>query len=72
MVGNRMCALALTAVAIICLVTPALTAQFDGNWNMVAVTTSGHCGSIPIGLGITLRPAIPFPHPGPSVQPNPL
>jgi hypothetical protein len=24
-----------------------------GNWSMVAVTTNGHCGSIPISLGIS-------------------
>jgi hypothetical protein len=41
-----------TAFAIICFAPPAIAAQFDGNWNMVAVTTSGHCGKIPIGLGI--------------------
>ena len=54
MMGNRMRALALwTAFAIICSAPPALAAQFDGNWNMVAVTTRGHCGRIPIGLGIS-------------------
>jgi hypothetical protein len=30
-----------------------IAAQFDGDWNMVAVTTSGHCGTIPIGLEIS-------------------
>ena len=41
MIGNRMCAFALSlAVAIICSALPA-AAQFDGNWSMVAVTTSG-------------------------------
>ena len=54
MIGNRMRAFALwTAFAIICSAPPALAAQFDGNWNMVAVTTRGHCGRIPIGLGIS-------------------
>jgi hypothetical protein len=54
MIGNRMRAFALsTAFAIICFALPAIAAQFDGNWSMVAVTTSGHCGSIPIGLGIS-------------------
>jgi hypothetical protein len=53
MIGNRMRAFALsTAFAIICFAPPAIAAQFDGNWSMVAVTTSGHCGSIPTGLGI--------------------
>ena len=32
---------------------PRLAAQFDGNWRMVAVTTRGHCGKIPMGLGIS-------------------
>jgi hypothetical protein len=37
MIGNRMRAFALwTAFAIICSAPPALAAQFDGNWNMVA------------------------------------
>ena len=54
MIGNCMRAFALwTAFAIICSAPPALAAQFDGNWNMVAVTTRGHCGRIPIGLGIS-------------------
>jgi hypothetical protein len=49
MIGN----FALTALAIIGFVSPAIALQFDGNWSMVAVTTSGHCGTIPIGLGIS-------------------
>jgi hypothetical protein len=54
MIGNRMRAFALsTAVAIICSTPPAIAAQFDGKWRMVAVTTSGHCGKIPIGMGIS-------------------
>ena len=54
MIGNRIRALALsTAFAITALAPPAIAAQFDGTWNMVAVTTSGHCGKIPIGLGIS-------------------
>jgi hypothetical protein len=54
MIGNRMCAFALSvAVAIICSALPAMAAQFDGNWSMVAVTTSGHCGTVPIGLEIS-------------------
>lgn len=54
MIGNRMRAFALfTAFAIVSFAPPAIAAQFDGNWNMVAVTTSGHCGRIPIGLGIS-------------------
>jgi hypothetical protein len=54
MIGNPRYAFALsTAFAIFCSAPPAIAAQFDGNWNMVAVTTSGHCGRIPIGLGIS-------------------
>src|SRR5262249_21910468 len=54
MIGNRMCAFALSsALAIICSAPPAIAAKFDGSWNMVAVTTSGHCGTIPIGVGIS-------------------
>ena len=54
MIGNRVCAFALSsAFAIICSASPANAAQFDGNWLMVAVTTSGHCGKINIGLGIS-------------------
>jgi hypothetical protein len=55
MIGNRRCcAFALATVfTIICSIAPANAAQFDGNWSMVALTTSGHCGQIPIGLGIS-------------------
>lgn len=24
--------------------------KFDGSWSMVAVTTKGHCGSVPMGM----------------------
>lgn len=34
-------------------VPPALAGKFDGNWSMVAVTTRGHCGVIPMGLEIS-------------------
>jgi hypothetical protein len=54
MIGNRMCAFALSmAFAIIFSAPSAIAAQFDGNWRMVAVTTSGHCGTIPIEVGIS-------------------
>jgi hypothetical protein len=54
MIGNRMRVFALSiAFAIGCFAPPASAAQLDGNWSMVAVTTSGHCGKIPIGLGIS-------------------
>jgi hypothetical protein len=52
MIANRTLALS-TAFAIIAFAPPAIAAPFDGTWNMVAVTTSGHCGRIPIGLGIS-------------------
>ena len=43
MIGNRICAFALsTAFAISYSAPPATAAQFDGAWSMVAVTTSGH------------------------------
>jgi hypothetical protein len=54
MIGNRMRAFALsTAFAILCFAQPAIAAHFDGSWKMVAVTTSGHCGRFPIGMGIS-------------------
>jgi len=53
MIGYRIRAFALsTALAIIWAAPPAIAGQFDGPWQMVAVTTSGHCGKIPIGFGI--------------------
>lgn len=54
MIGNRKHAFALLSVAaILCFAPPAGAAKFDGNWSMTAVTTRGHCGTIPIGMGIT-------------------
>ena len=51
---NQMRVFALcTGFAIIGFVQPAIAAQFDGHWRMVAVTTSGHCGEIPIDVGIS-------------------
>ncbi len=53
MIGNRIRAFALSAAfAIVCSAPPALAAPFDGNWNMVLVTTSGHCGVINIGMAV--------------------
>ena len=53
MMGIRMCAFALaTASFVICSAPPAVAAKFDGNWSMTAVTTRGHCGVVPIGMGI--------------------
>ena len=43
MIGNRTRVFALsTAFVILCFTPAAIAAQFDGTWNMVAVTTSGH------------------------------
>jgi len=54
MTGNRIFALALWIVfAITCFAPPAIAARYDGKWSMLAVTTSGHCGKIPIGVGIS-------------------
>jgi hypothetical protein len=54
MIGNRLYAFALLSVsAILYSAPPATAAKFDGNWSMTAVTTRGHCGTIPIGMGIT-------------------
>ena len=54
MIRNRMSAFALSAaVTVSFCVPPAIAAKFDGNWNMAAVTTRGHCGVIPMGLEIS-------------------
>jgi hypothetical protein len=54
MIANRLCAVILaTAFAAFWSVPPATAATYDGNWNMLAVTTNGHCGVIKIGMGIT-------------------
>jgi hypothetical protein len=54
MVDNCMRALAIPiAVAITCFAPPSIAGDFDGNWSMVAVTTSGHCGEIPIDVEIS-------------------
>jgi hypothetical protein len=53
MIGNRMCALVLSAAsAVFWSAPPAMADRFDGTWSMVAATTRGHCGTIEIGLGI--------------------
>jgi len=54
MIGNRMCAVALsTAFAILCFASPAHAARYDGAWKMSLVTTNGHCGIINVGLAIS-------------------
>ena len=54
MIGNRVRTVALSAAfAIIWSALPAVAAQFDGDWSMIAKTTRGHCGTIDIDLGIS-------------------
>ena len=53
MISNRMSVFALSAaIATLCFVAPAMAAKFDGNWNMVLVTTNGHCGVINMGMAV--------------------
>jgi hypothetical protein len=53
MIGNRMCAIALSAAfASLCFAPLAYAAPFDGNWNMLLVTTNGHCGVIKVGMAV--------------------
>ncbi|KAB2937047.1 MAG: hypothetical protein K8F92_16565 [Hyphomicrobium sp.] len=53
MLVHRKCAIALaTLSAFIVCVAPASAGKFDGSWSMTAVTTRGHCGVIPIGMGV--------------------
>lgn len=41
------------AFALLSLTAPADAAsRFDGTWTMTAVTTRGHCGTIPVGMFI--------------------
>jgi hypothetical protein len=53
MFANRSSAFALSAAfALLCSAAPASAGKYDGNWSMTAVTTRGHCGVIPIGMGV--------------------
>lgn len=53
MICNRPYVFVLPAiVAAISFAQPAGAAKFDGSWSMTAVTTRGHCGIVPIGMGI--------------------
>ena len=53
MIGNRMRAVALSAAfTLLSFAAPVNAAPFDGNWNMVLVTTNGHCGTIKIGMAV--------------------
>jgi hypothetical protein len=53
MFRNFITSFALAAIGIAASDVPAIAAKFDGNWSMVAVTTRGHCGVIPMGLEIS-------------------
>ncbi|MBM3543810.1 MAG: hypothetical protein FJX44_04790 [Alphaproteobacteria bacterium] len=54
MIGTRICAFALVAaLASISTAVPATAAPFDGSWQMVMMTTNGHCGQIRVGLAIS-------------------
>src|SRR5262245_33542737 len=54
MLGNRICAIALTASCTIIGSAPAaLAAPYDGSWRVVARTTPGHCESTQFGLAIS-------------------
>ena len=53
MISDRICAFALSAaLATLCFAVPATACQYDGSWNMVLVTTNGHCGVINIGTAV--------------------
>jgi hypothetical protein len=52
-IGNGMRALALSAAfTLLSFAALAKSAPFDGSWNMVLVTTNGHCGVINIGVAV--------------------
>jgi hypothetical protein len=54
MIGNRISALALAGVVtLLSFAALAKAAPFDGAWDMVLVTTNGHCGVIKIGMAVT-------------------
>lgn len=51
--GRRCSTFALLVASMFVGAVPSAAAgKFDGSWSMVAVTTRGHCGSIPIGMQI--------------------
>src|SRR5215510_1009084 len=52
MIGNRICAFALTAAFATVSTPSAIAEPFDGNWSVVAQTTQGHCGSMQFALAI--------------------
>jgi hypothetical protein len=48
---SRILALSLAAASLGA-ASQAVAGSFDGPWNMVAVTTRGHCGTVDIGLAV--------------------
>ena len=53
MIANRMRAVALaSAFILLSFAAFAKAAPYDGSWNMVLVTTSGHCGVIKMGMAV--------------------
>lgn len=53
MIGNRICGLASAAAfATLCFFSPAQASPYDGAWDMVLVTTNGHCGVIKIDMAV--------------------
>lgn len=53
MIGNALRAVALAAAfATISFAAFAKAAPYDGSWTMVLVTTSGHCGTIKMGMAV--------------------
>jgi hypothetical protein len=53
MTGHRISAAILAAAfATLTFAQPAHAAPYDGSWNMMLVTTKGHCGKIRIGVAV--------------------
>jgi len=53
MIGNRICTAASgAAFATLCFLSPAQASPYDGAWDMVLVTTNGHCGVIKIDMAV--------------------
>lgn len=53
MIGNGLRAVALSAAfTLLSFAALAKTAPYDGSWNMVLVTTNGHCGVIKMGMAV--------------------
>jgi hypothetical protein len=53
MTGTQTGTVVLAALCATLLFAPAASAgRYDGSWSMTAVTTKGHCGTIPMGMGV--------------------